>query len=642
MGRARFQEIQSDILKNKYETLLKLNFEEFSDNELFSWVEDSISPIFTKKKSPKKLDTWLYKDNLRKKLEENKRKSIDYLQIFIDVFDYEDELVQITELINENGILAFNLPIRSYPKLYQTLSENNSFHINSVFGISDERENVHREDINHIHPVWCKYLLVVITRKKTEKVLLNTEFRQDISELETKHFQSIFNNSAKKTRKDLIYKKLIAEYENLYLNIEDISNIESLYINSDINASRSEYRDFRKVKLKQIAQVTETESSQIFALLNSFDESGYNSDKFKEKIEFLSKDDGKRDVKETADLIFKLIKLEREEVDFIPNKDFLEDIKNIVLVKKHKYEFAFNQFIVLRPHEWAYGELEMWQKQSDEIDYLIVFLDEDTTSDYLIFFLNSHLGKLSQEKVLIESNHDINSFGNIEIPLPTIDEQSEIVGSIDSANKLLGEIHNLNEMLLSSPSKANEINSSLKDWLSRLDKLSIDEKIKNLAKIGETDKIEFKSSFSYDIKQDLPNQAKNIEHSVHKTIAGFLNSKGGELLVGVRDDGEILGVDKEIEKWNKNSSDAFLLYFLNKLKKPDLFGSFLDQIRYEIVNVDSKNVLYVKCTKSKTPCFIKNNGKDAFYVRKNPGTIELLGRELHQYTQSHKEFNNNE
>ena len=57
-------------------------------------------------------------------------------------------------------------------------------------------------------------------------------------------------------------------------------------------------------------------------------------------------------------------------------------------------------------------------------------------------------------------------------------------------------------------------------------------RIKNIIKNGESRKIEFKKS-----KNSLP---KNV----FETFCAFLNTEGGTVLLGVSDDGKIIGVDK--------------------------------------------------------------------------------------------------
>ena len=64
--------------------------------------------------------------------------------------------------------------------------------------------------------------------------------------------------------------------------------------------------------------------------------------------------------------------------------------------------------------------------------------------------------------------------------------------------------------------------------------------VKDLLAEMETDRVEIKSSAYYSYKPDIPE--KVITESVLKTVAGFFNSGGGTLVVGIADDGEILGI----------------------------------------------------------------------------------------------------
>ncbi|MCK5915753.1 MAG: ATP-binding protein, partial [Deltaproteobacteria bacterium] len=48
---------------------------------------------------------------------------------------------------------------------------------------------------------------------------------------------------------------------------------------------------------------------------------------------------------------------------------------------------------------------------------------------------------------------------------------------------------------------------------------------------GESSHLEFKSSFRWDLKQNAVN--KGLEHAVLKTLAAFMNTEGGSLLIGI-------------------------------------------------------------------------------------------------------------
>ena len=60
---------------------------------------------------------------------------------------------------------------------------------------------------------------------------------------------------------------------------------------------------------------------------------------------------------------------------------------------------------------------------------------------------------------------------------------------------------------------------------------------------GETTRVEFKSTLRVNLHTGQVD--KKMEHSCLKTIAAFLNSHGGHLVVGINDSGVVLGVDQD-------------------------------------------------------------------------------------------------
>ena len=86
--------------------------------------------------------------------------------------------------------------------------------------------------------------------------------------------------------------------------------------------------------------------------------------------------------------------------------------------------------------------------------------------------------------------------------------------------------------------------------LQRLDEVRHASNIDALIAAGESDKVEFKSSLHHPYGPLYPGQApkqvqKLLRKSVTKTIAAFLNSGGGTLLIGVEDSGTVLGVEPD-------------------------------------------------------------------------------------------------
>ena len=128
--------------------------------------------------------------------------------------------------------------------------------------------------------------------------------------------------------------------------------------------------------------------------------------------------------------------------------------------------------------------------------------------------------------------------------------------------------------------------------LDQLDKLSDSDKILALVRKGETRKCEFKETLSLCIKEK---QKKSyLEDMVFKTINGFLNSDGGDLLIGVDDNENIVGLKQEIEKLYKNSIDEFKKHFKNKLKAR-IGEQFYPIVKSKMVDVDGKLIYRIKC-----------------------------------------------
>ncbi|MCD4725863.1 MAG: ATP-binding protein [Bacteroidales bacterium] len=149
--------------------------------------------------------------------------------------------------------------------------------------------------------------------------------------------------------------------------------------------------------------------------------------------------------------------------------------------------------------------------------------------------------------------------------------------------------------------------------------------IRDLIRAGESYNLEFKTSFRWDICQEKKNPA--IEHASLKTISAFLNSSGGQLLIGVEDDGRVEGI--EIDKFE--NEDKFLLHFWNMIKS-SMGQELTPYIRTEFEKIDGGTVCHVKCLRSPMPVFLKQKGFDEeFYIRVGPSSASLEIREALKY-----------
>ncbi len=72
-----------------------------------------------------------------------------------------------------------------------------------------------------------------------------------------------------------------------------------------------------------------------------------------------------------------------------------------------------------------------------------------------------------------------------------------------------------------------------------------------LIRAGEGAHTEFKSTARWDVRQDKLNKA--MERQIVKTIAAFSNHEGGNLIVGVDDDGDAVGLEMGYQTLRKKT-----------------------------------------------------------------------------------------
>ena len=141
---------------------------------------------------------------------------------------------------------------------------------------------------------------------------------------------------------------------------------------------------------------------------------------------------------------------------------------------------------------------------------------------------------------------------------------------------------------------------------------------------GEGEYIEFKSTLRWNLKADKKD--KNITHAITKTIAAFLNTDGGILLVGVSDDGELLGLDAD----QFENEDKMLLFLTNTIQS-QLGTLHLDNIHFHVETINSKSMLRIDVQAGNAPCYLTKEKLDHFYIRTGPSTTDLRLSQVFDY-----------
>jgi hypothetical protein len=153
--------------------------------------------------------------------------------------------------------------------------------------------------------------------------------------------------------------------------------------------------------------------------------------------------------------------------------------------------------------------------------------------------------------------------------------------------------------------------------------------IEEIIKRGEDNQTEFKSTLRWDLRQGIKNAA--IEHASLKTMCAFLNSEGGDLLIGVRDDGSIEGI--ETDKFEND--DRFLLHIWT-LIKTCMGQEVVEWVKTSLQKFGDKTVCRVNCCKARKPIFLNQKGFDeAFFIRTGPSSSNLEISSALKYIEQH-------
>ena len=147
-------------------------------------------------------------------------------------------------------------------------------------------------------------------------------------------------------------------------------------------------------------------------------------------------------------------------------------------------------------------------------------------------------------------------------------------------------------------------------------------RVEDLLKLQESKTLEFKSSLRWSLKEDRKDD-KHVTHAVLKTIAAFLNTEGGDLLIGVADDGTVLGIEHD----RLENDDKFMRH-LAQVVRNGLGVSASTCIDPRTQVVEGKTVCLVSCQRSPEPVYLRWKGlqklpEGDFYVRSGPSTVRL-------------------
>ena len=149
-----------------------------------------------------------------------------------------------------------------------------------------------------------------------------------------------------------------------------------------------------------------------------------------------------------------------------------------------------------------------------------------------------------------------------------------------------------------------------------------------LIEAGESDTLEFKSTLRWDLQEQRTN--RSLELVIMKAIAGFLNGRGGTLLIGVADDGDIVGLEPDYRTLKKPGRDGFEQALITAVAT-HLGGDVCPYLQVVFHAAHGKDVCRVIILPSPRAVFIEQSGTPRLFLRSAATTRELNIKEALDY-----------
>jgi uncharacterized repeat protein (TIGR03833 family) len=207
-------------------------------------------------------------------------------------------------------------------------------------------------------------------------------------------------------------------------------------------------------------------------------------------------------------------------------------------------------------------------------------------------------------------------------------------------------IHKPVSLIASAASEPLVINQNIKIYT-----------LNDLVKNGENHSVEFKRDALWstlfnadDIKSHKPQTTElhaygraTSKFIIAKALAGFLNTDGGTLIIGIAENKEggeniVVGIDLELKKLKDPCLDGYRRMLIDLIKNylpSNIFNHINKYFSIDFEHTEEVTVCRVTVEKSDKRVFLKIKNKAHFYIRTDASTRELDGEETVEYCEEH-------
>jgi hypothetical protein len=159
---------------------------------------------------------------------------------------------------------------------------------------------------------------------------------------------------------------------------------------------------------------------------------------------------------------------------------------------------------------------------------------------------------------------------------------------------------------------------------------------------GEGAFVEFKQSAFFNWKrfQSQPGanitdlQSEDVTFSLLKTVAAFINSSGGRLFVGVKDDASLCGIEKDFPYCKSHNEDGWQLKIRDLIKtrfhEGDSVNNYVDM---DVVQTSEFSISRINVSQRSKLSFLLDKDRYRLFCRQGNRTIEIGIENVEEFLQ---------
>jgi tetratricopeptide (TPR) repeat protein len=183
-----------------------------------------------------------------------------------------------------------------------------------------------------------------------------------------------------------------------------------------------------------------------------------------------------------------------------------------------------------------------------------------------------------------------------------------------------------------------------------------DETFRALINGGENEFVEFKSSALWSKTLSKGEIAASDSKDVHKfgkdtskvviakTIAGFLNTEGGNLVIGIKENkggapNQIIGIENEYPKLKDPCPDGYRRMLIDEIIRKylpsEIFHHLSTYVRIHFMKMEDRILCWLEIRKADDGVFLKVQDDELFFIRIDAETRQITDKSLVDYCRKH-------